>query len=1187
MTKRGQTAVAAARARVVRLTREAVSRSGSKTLRRLSPPTVSIIVPIYNVEQYLRECLDSVLSQTFVDFEVIIVDDGSPDGSRAIADEYAVRDPRFRVVGRPNGGLGAARNTGIRAARGRYLTFVDSDDVLPVDAIRVLVDSAITTGSDIVIGSMQRFDKLTTWYPEWVDGVHLQRREAVTVDEFLPLLRNFYTVNKLFRRRFWMTQHLWLREGVPYEDQPIITQLLVRAKAIDVLPDVVYLYRKRDDASSISQQTASVADLKARTTAWELTRSALAVEASPEIYHGWLQTLFNAHFHWYLTSPSVEVDEYWHRLRAAVADFARDAPESVWDATPPDRRVLVRLALKDRPHDVMEFFRSGGTKFGSWPSTLRHDGVLLELPFFGDRDLDDETFLIRPAQLSLAHALESFHWEGTVAVLSGWAFIRKVDLHTLSQRVSLVMRNVRSGAELEYPAAKNPDPPFPAPIEDAWCDYSSGTFLVRAPMDDLVAHAEPDDEWLVLLRVRVGGHSVTEPVHSLLRSGSAGMIRAVSLPGGRRLVVDWHMHETLRVRVERKVASIDEVELSGRVLSGVVSGVGTRSIRRVVVESEGIRAAGRVRRDSSGAGRFSVTLPPAPKANGSVQAHWDVRLVGFGGTVPNELRQSAADVVLAVSPMALVVTRARNGELALLEGRIVATADTLRQQAGGVLTVEGEVAADAVECVSVVATHKKVAAQGAWSAVEGRRFSARVPLSSDLFRFGHLPLPTGHHDLSLDVRRKDSSEVVRVPLLLAPVLNDQLPLKLAAPRLEGRVIRGRGGAVGLSLDRPIGDARGRYQQNRLRVSAPADSRTRGVLVRSYFGESATDSGVSIQHELRRRGSDLPVYWAVQDFSVPVPDGGIPVVVNSREWYQLLGSISYYIDNMFQPEYHLKPRGQVVVQTFHGYPFKLMGHRHWERSHLSARRIASYDERARQWDYLVSPASYATPLLTRAFAYGGQVLEIGYPRNDVLKSAEADELRAVVRASLGIADRHTAVLYAPTFRDYMTNVEGRAAMAELLDFAALTRALGDDVVLLIRGHAFNARSRMRVARAGRIVDVTDYPEVSDLYLAADAAIVDYSSLRFDFGVTGKPMVFLVPDLQRYKDTRGWLFDFEPTAPGPMVETTAEVIEELKDLPGLKERYRDEYQVFAERFLDLDDGHAAARFVDAVFVPRGDA
>jgi len=143
-----------------------------------------------------------------------------------------------------------------------------------------------------------------------------------------------------------------------------------------------------------------------------------------------------------------------------------------------------------------------------------------------------------------------------------------------------------------------------------------------------------------------------------------------------------------------------------------------------------------------------------------------------------------------------------------------------------------------------------------------------------------------------------------------------------------------------------------------------------------------------------------------------------------------------------------------------------------------------------------------------------------------------------------------------------------------------------VVVLMREHAFHARTRQRVGSSGTTIDVTDYPEVSDLYLATDVAVVDYSSLRFDFGVTGKPMIFLVPDLQRYVETRGWLFDFEPTAPGPLVSTTAEVIDHLRDLRALGEKYASDYATFRETFLDLEDGHAAERFVDAVIAPRGD-
>ena len=143
--------LAARRHQAVVLGRRIAGRAVRTRLgRRIRPPRISVIVPFYNVEAYLEECLDSILGQDFDGFEVLLVDDGSPDGSRAIAERYAARDPRVRIITRENGGLGAARNTGVRAARGRFLTFVDSDDALAPGALRRLHETAVRTGSDIV-----------------------------------------------------------------------------------------------------------------------------------------------------------------------------------------------------------------------------------------------------------------------------------------------------------------------------------------------------------------------------------------------------------------------------------------------------------------------------------------------------------------------------------------------------------------------------------------------------------------------------------------------------------------------------------------------------------------------------------------------------------------------------------------------------------------------------------------------------------------------------------------------------------------------------------------------------------------------------------------------------------------------------------------------------------------------------
>ena len=1167
--------------------RRAKRRLRDAGVGQLLPPRVSVILPFYNVEKYIAECLDSILDQDFRAFEVIAVDDGSPDGTRAIVEEYAARDPRLRIVTRANGGLGAARNTGVQHARGRYLTFVDSDDRLPPGALRALVTSAEETGSDIVVGSVRRFDSNKTWRAHWVERVQMVERKAITVPDFLPLLRNLYTWDKLFRKDFYDAQGLQFREGVSYEDQPIVTQLLARAKSIDVITDVVYEYRAREDRSSISQQTATLRDLRFRIDAWDISREVLQKETSQEIYDGWLQTLFDSHFHWYLTSAGTVDDEYWKLLRSAVCDLMEGAPQELWDRTPPARRVLLELTRLDRRADAQEFVRQGVERPERWPATPRPDGLLMQLPFLGDPVLDESLFLLRPDQMEVEHWIENLHWDyddGRLSCLiSGWAYISKLDLTNVESKVSVVLRDPVDHSEHVFASLESPKPAYFPPMEDPFCDYSPGTFLTRIPLDEIDAFVGSENaHWQVLLRVEAAGFTVTSPVSRLARSGSAGAVSAASLSTGDRVVTEWRFQEPLWLRVLPRSVEAEDLSLDGRVLTGRLAGPRADDVKTIEVRVAGAVGNAKVRN-----GQFSLTVPPAASLVPGRPVSWHV-LGRFIDDLPVGLGlRGQPDVSSSDSTGGLVVERSRAGQVALTEWVTGAVAESVEVSADGLLRVSGRLYGAPVETVALVAENKRGRVFGDEVAPKGDRFEAELKLERQVYRFGWWPLMYGEHDVTLRVRAAGSKEPIELATRLSADLNGTVPIRMRTDRLEGRVVRGPQGGVRVQVFRPLGDDRGEFNQARLRANPPSSSTlTRGVLMRSYFGESATDNGVSIQKELRRRGSDLPVYWAVHDYATVVPEGGIPVIVNSREWYRLLGTAQYYVDNMYQPEYHQKPAGQVIAQTFHGYPFKQMGHPHWRNLQFSQAKIAAYDARAAEWDYLVSPARYATPLLTRDFNYPGEVLEIGYPRNDVLQSAEADEIRLATRESLGIRPDQTAVLYAPTFRDYLAEDDMVADMADFFDFAGAMRALGDQFVILARGHAFNARGVKRVRVPG-VVEVTDYPEVSDLYLAADAAIVDYSSLRFDFGVTGKPMIFHVPDLQRYKDTRGWLFDFETSAPGPLVDTTEDVVAQLLDLDGVRSRHQDQYDKFKADFLDLEDGRAGERFVDAVFVPRGDA
>ncbi len=1150
----------------------------NRQLRRVIRPAVSVIVPFYNVEEYFEECLESIAAQNFRDFEALLVDDGSLDGSLAIAQRFVERDGRFRIIRRPNGGLGAARNTGIRAARGKYLTFVDSDDALPVGALWALISSARRSGSDIVVGSVRRFDRTRAWRPAWVSRVHTGIRRGITLPEHLTLLRNLYTWNKLFRRDFFLEQGLWFREGVAYEDQPIISQLYNRARSIDLLTEVVYHYRNREDKTSISQQTNTMPDLLARIEAFHLTRDALKAEASQEIYDAWLLTLFDSHLHWYLRSRGISDDEFWKTIRATVLEFTEGAPAEVWRRTPPIYRVMLELARQDRREDLQVLATLEKEPRDNTPARPTAEGVLVELPGFGDPALPDELFLQHPDQLVLWHALESMTWETRdgepVCRLTGWAYIKRIDLATYDSSVQVVLRRQRDGHELVVDSIGRPPGIWPA-NEVSWCDYSAGTFAVEIPVAELFERPDRRDTWTLGVRVSACGFTVDGPITHLVRSGNLGSLHGVRLGDGRRVVPQGSVFEPLRLRALPASVEVEQVSVEGRTVSGRLAGPDAGQVASVEARCGQVSVTAKVR-----GAAFSLALPPAPRLQEGAPATWSI----VGRYVDNRFAALVVPDPAAGVGEGWEIVPDADLELTLAEHRLTAQAVSVLVERER-LVVEGRVHGRLPEGAEIwlSSRHKKGATRGPEVVATGGVFRAELPLRRPVHRFGDRPLPHGEHELFLSVRA--GAEVHELPMRIGTPLADRLPVPLDTPDHEGLLIRDPEASLRLALVRPVRGDRGPYRQ-RLLQEQPVTTRTRGILFRSYFGEKATDNGLSIQQELRRRGSDLPVYWAVHDHAVVVPEDGIPVVVNTAEWYELINSVDYYVDNMYQPTYHRKPGHQVLVQTFHGYPFKQMGLPHWRNMDLPEDRIRSYAERSAQWDYLVSPATYATPLLTRDFGYDGPVLEIGYPRNDVLLSPEAPAIRAAVRDSLGIREDQIAVLYAPTFRDYLSPDDMRAAMVDFFDFAEAHRMLGDRYVFLVRGHAFNARTRGRTDLPGTI-EVTDYPEVSDLYLAADAGVVDYSSLRFDFGVTGKPMVFHVPDLARYHDTRGWLFDFEPTAPGPLLDTTAEVAEALADLPGLVERHREEYAAFRAAYLDLEDGHAGQRFVDRVIVPRGDA
>lgn len=201
----------------------------------------SIVVPIYNVEQYLEQCLESLQAQDYKDYEVICVNDGSTDRSREILTAWESRMPQMRVIDRENGGLSAARNTGLEAATGEYVVFVDSDDWVEPTMLSTL--DATLDNEDMVCFACRKNDseKNDTLPTEQSDGWSYYNRHALEA-RVVPFVCVW---QRCYRRELLVENNLFFREGILHEDNEFTPRVCLKAKKVTVTPDVLYNYRVR------------------------------------------------------------------------------------------------------------------------------------------------------------------------------------------------------------------------------------------------------------------------------------------------------------------------------------------------------------------------------------------------------------------------------------------------------------------------------------------------------------------------------------------------------------------------------------------------------------------------------------------------------------------------------------------------------------------------------------------------------------------------------------------------------------------------------------------------------------------------------------------------------------------------------------------------------------------------------
>lgn len=701
-----------------------------------------------------------------------------------------------------------------------------------------------------------------------------------------------------------------------------------------------------------------------------------------------------------------------------------------------------------------------------------------------------------------------------------------------------------------------------------------------------------DADWLVEAGLRAGGHREHGPLTPYwCGSGEYPLVHWVDRDVR---VVPYYAEDALRLRVEvvrTRLTGISPCD-GGLDLTVLAADCPEGTVLRLRHRQSSTLLTFPLRQTDGQA--HTVRVPFAPFVVGGDEPHemehWDPELVRPDGSTVRPVMDDRGQPLSAQHPLGtpgqvLYLKQLADGypQFCVQSGtgfidRITASGDGFDLAGSAPLAGDGP--------LELVLRHSNGTGEVHHPVERGERFSCHLPAVSTCSDGSRRPLAKGVWEARLrPVGRPDAEQ----PLIVAPEALAALPVRVevGSPATGSKpVLLQRRWHDTLILDSTpvLGAAeRSAYAQQRLLTSAYPAARRRklreAVLYDVFSGRGYADSPRAVHAELVRRGTPLEHLWVVDDAQGEVPEGMRAVRAYSPEWYEAFATSRYLVGNTHFPDFIERRPGQVIVQTWHGSLLKRIAHDVENAWLADAGYLRALDREAPQWSLLVSPSPFATPILRRAFRYDGEILESGYPRNDVLALGTGAE---AVRRRLGIPDGKRIVLYAPTWREDQQRESGDGFRLGLrLDLDAARAELGEDHVLLVRPHS-HVREPLPGAGDGFLYDVGDYPDVQELLLAADVLVTDYSSIMFDFAITGRPILFFTYDLEHYRDTlRGFYFDLEAEAPGPLIPTSPELLAALRDLAGsdaLPARYADAYERFRATHCRLDDGGAAARVVD---------
>ena len=1139
---------------------------------------ISVIVPIYNVEEYLEKCLESILNQTKDNIEVIMVDDGSTDGSSEIAKQFADEHPGFHYYYKENGGLGCARNYGVQYARGEYIAFIDSDDVIAWDMYEKLYTYAKRNNSDMAICNVVRFNRKSVWASSLHQLLFRGINESCThITKCPSLIYDTTSWNKLIRRSFYVDNGFSFPENILYEDIPVTIPMHFKANNVSVVESTYYYWRVRDGASkSITQNTDNLDNLNDRIKVLKMVDEFFEKNNIDECHRRVAQ------------KKTLEIDLmiFINNCKSIPAELADEVftivnryideaiDESVLKNIPLIYQEKYTCAREHNIERLISLLEYQYSCYYNAPVTEKDGRFYMTAPddifTFDNRDITDELIHMEPKKYISNIVVGSNKIE-----IYSHIYKSRVNINDFSeQKITAYLENEFTENIIELPVT---------PVKNSQTTEDRGT--VFDPSTEITSNYNYDgtgfkiDIDLNELDINENNQGYNKILICYENRLSSGKLRLGStskltndsavLLGDNYARLEYDALKEVRIYLNRSQNFADKLSMEGPnvviELENDAKSIWTQNEDGEIIEFE-TKDNKKFTLSSAHFDDDRMYYLHVTNSDGSdgklLYRHKKIiikksedKIAVFRASKNHCLRFSLMDSITVVGNM---VDAANN--VVLKTTGSSKNPDLLKAKYAQ-LYVDDSIAGERV----ILAKSKCRIVNDKAVCIFAINFNNRE-ITKNLYK--------GMRDVFISYKNDDgeiSSELIYSRKFHKAEMNFST--------LELSLYRGVNGNIRLKSAQ-VWKANESTQQKRKALTAKNYPKYRKekinnkrIIFESMWGAKYSCNPQHLYEYIDKNYPEFECIWSLNDEHTPIKGNGIRVRRGSQEYYKYLATAKYFVNNVnFETDY-VKRDGQIEIQTMHGTPLKTLGlDVKGDFPNESSKRL--YLEKNGRWNYLTVQGQFMENKAYDCFNFDKEILKYGYPRTDVLFNV-TDQKREDIKKSLGLPLDKKIILYTPTWRS-------RGSFDMQLDLDKMREKLSDEYILLVRLHHLCAPKDSVEADNKFIFDLHSYRCVEDLYIISDILITDYSSVMFDYALLDKPMLFFTYDLEDYRDNlRGLYVDIEEEAPGPLLFDTDEVIAAIDDIDAQMDKCADKISAFKEKYLNYENGDSCKRIVEEVF------